>query len=531
MTDSLAKAGSTQHFFARAAGMLVRLTGWRRYLAAAMLGAVASAALPPAHLVPVLWPAFVGLLWLLDGIERPHGAFLVGWAFGTGHFLAGLYWVGIAFLVDAEQFAALIPLAVGALAAGVGLFPGFAALAVWASRCRGLGRVLLLAVAWLATEWVRSWLFTGFPWNLIGSVWVFSDAMLQLGAFTGVWGLSLVTVLTAAAPSTLGDAAARPLKRWVPTCVSLLALALVWSGGALRLAAAPVPGSDAVPGVMLRLVQPGIDQSSKWQAQLRSQNIADQMTMSARKTTDDITHIVWSETAITYSLADDPDLRRVLAQIVPRDGLLLSGAVRRSASAGRLRLWNSLHALDSSGEIRGTYDKFHLVPFGEYIPYRSLFGFAKLTQGRIDFTPGPGPRTLELPGLPPVGQLICYEVIFPGRVTEPGRRPAWLLNVTNDAWFGTSSGPYQHFASVRLRTVEEGLPAVRVANTGISAVVDSYGRVLHRLGLNRVGAIDSSLPRPADARTLYSRVGNWMVLILIAIFAAPAFVLRLFYNS
>jgi apolipoprotein N-acyltransferase len=160
-----------------------------------------------------------------------------------------------------------------------------------------------------------------------------------------------------------------------------------------------------------------------------------------------------------------------------------------------------------------------------------LLGFAKLTQGRLDFSPGPGPRTLELPGLPPVGPLICYEVIFPGQVTEPGRRPAWLLNVTNDAWFGTSSGPYQHFASVRLRAVEEGLPAVRAANTGISAVVDSYGRVLHRLGLNRVGTIDSPLPRPADARTLYSRVGNWMVLILIAIFAAAAFVLRLFYNS
>lgn len=531
MTDSLAAAGPTRHFFARLAGVLAGLAGWRRYLAAAVFGAVASTALPPTHLLPLLWPAFVGLLWLLDGSERPRSAFLVGWAFGTGHFLAGLYWVGIAFLVDAEQFAALIPLAVGALGAGMGLFPGLAALVVWVSRCRGLGRVLLLAAVWVATEWVRSWFLTGFPWNLIGSVWVFSDAMLQLGALTGVWGLSLVTVLAAAAPATLGDAAARPLKRWVPTCVSLLALALVWSAGAVRLAAAPAPGSETVPGVMLRLVQPSIDQSSKWDAQRRSQNIADQMTMSVRKTKDDITHIIWSETAITYSLADDPDLKRVLARIVPPGGLLLSGAMRRSASAGRLRLWNSLHALDPSGEIRGTYDKFHLVPFGEYIPYRSLFGFAKLTRGRMDFSSGPGPRTLELPGLPPVGPLICYEVIFPGQVTEPGRRPAWLLNVTNDAWFGTSSGPYQHFASVRLRAVEEGLPAVRVANTGISAVVDGYGRVLQRLGLNRVGAIDSPLPRPVEVRTLYSQIGNWMIPILITIFAVPALILRLLYNS
>jgi apolipoprotein N-acyltransferase len=531
MADSVAQAGSARRFFARLAEALVGFAGWRRYLAAAILGALASAALPPTHIVPALWPAFVGLLWLLDGVRRPHVAFLVGWAFGTGHFFAGLYWVGIAFLVDAEQFAALIPLAVGTLSAGIGLFPGLAVLAVWSSRCTGLGRVLLLAAAWVATEWLRSWVLTGFPWNLIGSVWTFSDAMLQLGALAGVWGLSLVTVLAAAAPASLGDPTAPSLARWTPTCIGVLALTLVWSGGALRLAGAPVPGDDTVPGVMLRLVQPNIDQSGKWEAERRRQNIVDQMTMSIGKGGGDITHVVWSETAITYSLEDDPALRRALARIVPPGGLLLSGSMRRSSSAGRPRLWNSLHALDPSGEIRGTYDKFHLVPFGEYVPFRSVFDFSKLTQGRMDFSAGPGPRTLELPGLPPVGPLICYEVIFPGRVTEPGRRPAWLLNVTNDAWFGISSGPYQHFASVRLRAVEEGLPAVRAANTGISAVVDSYGRVLHRLGLDRAGVIDSPLPRPAEARTLYSRIGNWLVPILIAIFAAPAFVLRIRYNS
>jgi apolipoprotein N-acyltransferase len=282
---------------------------------------------------------------------------------------------------------------------------------------------------------------------------------------------------------------------------------------------------------MLRLVQPNIDQTSKWEAERRRRNIVDQMTMSVGNPKDDITHIIWSETAITYSLANDSALRRALARIVPPGGLLLSGAMRRSGNGGQMRIWNSLHALNPSGQIRGTYDKFHLVPFGEYVPFRSLFSFSKLTQGRTDFSSGPGLRTLELLGLPPVGPLICYEVIFPGRVTEPGKRPAWLLNVTNDAWFGTSSGPYQHFASVRLRTVEEGLPAVRVANTGISAVIDSYGRVLDRLGLNRAGVIDSPLPRPAEVRTLYSRIGNWVIPILIAIFATPAFVLRILYNS
>lgn len=526
MAGRAVTAVAARRALVRAAEALAGLAGWRRLATAALLGAVAAAALPPANLVFLLWPAFTGLLWLLDGVERPRSAFLTGWAFGAGYFLAGLYWVGIAFLVDAEQYAALIPLAVGGLAAGLGLLPAAAVLAVWASRRRGPARVALLAAAWLVGEWVRSWILTGFPWNLIGSAWVVSEPMLQFAALTGVWGLSLITVSAAAAPSTLGDAAAGPLRRWLPTCVGLSLLALIWLGGAWRLAAAPDPGDRAVPGVVLRLVQPSIAQSSKWRPDLRSRHVADQMNLSLRDGYERVTHVIWSETAITFGLTDDPELRRVLARIVPPGGLLLSGAPRRAERDGRLHVWNSFHALDSTGRIRGTYDKFHLVPFGEYVPLRSLLGFAKLTQGRGDFTPGPGPRTLVLPGLPPVGPLICYEVIFPGEVTSPGTRPAWLLNLTNDAWFGTSSGPYQHFANARLRAVEEGLPVVRVANSGISAVVDGYGRVLHELGSNRVGVIDSPLPRPLDTPTLFSRVGNWMVLVLSALGAAVALAWR-----
>ncbi len=523
MAEPALTAAATGDILVRAAGALGRLSGWRRLESAAALGAVAVAALPPVHLVPLLWPAFAGLLWLLDGIQRRRSAFLTGWAFGTGYFFAGLYWVGIAFLVDAEQYAALIPLAIGGLAAGLGLFPAVAVLAVWASRRRGLSRAALLAATWLALEWLRSWVFTGFPWNLIGSAWALSEAMLQFAAISGVWGLSLVTVLAASSSSTLGDAAAGPLRRWLPGCAGLSLIALIWLGGAWRLAGAPDPNDHVVRDVGLRLVQPSIAHSSKWRADLRSRHISDQMALSMRDNGNRVTHLVWSETAITFGLTDNADLRRVLSGIVPPGGLLLTGAPRRANPGGRSRVWNSFHALDSAGGIRGTYDKFHLVPFGEYVPFRSLLGFAKLTQGRLDFTPGSGLRTLVLPGLPPVSPLICYEVIFPGRVTAAGTRPDWLLNLTNDAWFGTSSGPYQHFASARLRAVEEGLPIVRVANSGISAVVDGYGRVLHRLGLNRIGVIDSPLPRPVETRTLYSRIGNWVVLILIAATAAIGF--------
>ena len=197
-----------------------------------------------------------------------------------------------------------------------------------------------------------------------------------------------------------------------------------------------------------------------------------------------------------YLLDLDPDLRRVLAEIVPTDGLLITGAPRISDEADGSRLWNSLQALDERGDIVATYDKHHLVPFGEYTPFRSLLGTLKLTVGSTDFSAGPGPVALALPGLPAASPLICYGAIFPGQVVAPGDRPGWLLNITNDGWFGISSGPYQHFASARLRAVEEGLPLVRAANSGISAVVDPYGRIIGRLGLNQIGVLDAVLPLP-----------------------------------
>jgi len=509
---------------------LVGLAGWRRGLAAAGLGALAALALPPVFLLPLLVPAFVGLMWLVEESRGAGRAFADGWWFGFGHSLVGLYWIFNAFVVDAPQYGWMAPFAVVGIAAATALYAAaataLARLALARRRLAGAGRVLVLAALWTAMEWVRGWLLTGFSWNLIGSVWVLSDAVIQLAAVAGVYGLSLLTVAAAAMPATLAVAAAG--RRWLPTAAAAAALAVVWAGGALRLASA---GDEAVAGVRLRLVQPNIPQHLKWQRDLRRGHVVNQLRMSTQPPAAGAgpsaapTHVIWAETAVPFVLADSPSLAAALAGAAPAGGLIIVGAPRTTpAGVAPRRIWNSLQALDSGGRITAAYDKFHLVPFGEYVPFRGILDIPKLTAGRQDFSPGPGLRTLDLAGLPPVSPLICYEAIFPGRVVDAAKRPGWLLNLTNDAWFGRSSGPYQHFAAARLRAVEEGLPLVRVANTGISAVVDAYGRVRHALALGRAGIIDSALPA-AIATTPYGRYGDGIAAIILLMALAGGFLL------
>lgn len=514
---------------------LAGLRAWQRFLIAVAAGAAAAAALPPFHLIPILFPAFVVLFLLLDSVRRGWCGGIAGWAFGFGYFAAGLYWVGHAFLVDAERFGWVMPFAVAGLAAGMALFPALACAVTSRIGWRGLPGLFVFAAAWLISEWLRSWVLTGFPWNLLGTVWTFDPAPLQAAAVAGVWGLSVLTLLAATAPALLfverGIAGGK--LRTALVGMFVLLPALVWAGGAVRLAAAPDSAEDSVEGIRLRIVQPAIKQNEKWKADLRQRHLVRQMEMSAGEGFGEITHVIWAETAVPFLLSSEPQLQKALSDVVPEDGLLVTGAPRRSQGPEGSRLWNSLHALDASGAIAATYDKFHLVPFGEYVPLRWLLGFAKLTVGSNDFQAGPGLQTMTLSGLPPVSPLICYEVIFPGEVAAShgsGRRPQWLLNLTNDAWFGDSTGPHQHFASARLRAVEEGLPLVRAANNGISAVTDAYGRVLKKLPLNEIGIIDSPLPRPTRAMTVFAQLGNWTVAILLIALLAGALTARRFQD-
>jgi apolipoprotein N-acyltransferase len=467
---------------------------------------VVALALPPLN----LWPCLLGFALLLHLLRRTSGpwrALQLGWCFGFSHFLLGLYWIAIAFFTDAERFGLLAVPAVLLLCAGFALYPALAALLTALRRWRSpSAAALALATAWTLAELLRGSLFGGFPWNLIGYAFAGSDALGQLAAATGIWGLSFVAVLVGALPAALLEPGGR--ERWRPAAAAVLILALLWVGGALRLAGAT---AQPVEDVTLRLVQGNIAQHHKWQPELRARWFQRHLELSAQPAEGrPVTHVIWPESATPYPLEQDAEARQLVAAVVPPGGLLLTGGERFDLASDPPRAWNSLFVLDSSGEIVARYDKRDLVPFGEFLPFRELLGrvgLKKLTGGSIDFQPGPGRQTITLPGLPPFSPLICYEAIFPGAAVDPGARPAWLLNVTNDAWFGRSSGPYQHLAMARFRAIEEGLPLVRSANTGISAVVDPWGRIEASLPLGATGVLDVALPAPLPTPPPFARFG------------------------
>jgi apolipoprotein N-acyltransferase len=487
------------------------LAAWgplRRIPLALALGAAAALAMPPFHAVYLLPVCFVGLIWLAESAPHRRAAFAVGWWFGFGHFCAGLYWVANAFMVEAELYGALAPFAVMGLSIYLALFPAAAALAVWGRGGCPWAAPLALAGAWALGEWLRGWLFTGFPWNPLGSVWAFSDAMLQPAAWVGVFGLSLITAFAAAALAALGTGPVTK-GRAAPAAVATLLLLGLWGAGALRLADAP---AGDVAGVKLRIVQGNIPQKIKWQRNLREAHLASYLALSGLYG-GGATHVIWPETAVPFALNSDTRHREAAASAAPPGGALITGSVRTGTQAAP-GVWNSVLAIDQSARLIATYDKAHLVPFGEYVPLRGLLPFGKLTEGRGDFSSGPGPRSVTVPGAPPFSPLICYEAIFPAAVVGPGPRPRWLLNVTNDAWFGLSTGPRQHLVAARLRAVEEGLPLVRAANTGISAVIDANGRVRGRLGLDVKGVLDAPLPAAYDGPTVFGLTGRWLTPVL-----------------
>ncbi len=483
------------------------LSGWRQLLLAFLCGLLSAAAFAPISFVVVLVPAFVTLMWQIAATTNGRRAFVLGWSFGAGHFLAGLYWVGIAMTVDFERFWWFLPLSIAGLSCGLALFTGAATWATWRSRLQGPAQISAFVFFWLLSEWLRSWVLSGFPWNLLGTVWSEVPAMLQLASLLGVWGLSVVTLLAAASLAVLGAAKRyRGGFAFVALAWGLLLVSFLF--GALRLDGAEDRASDTV----VRLVQPSVEQSLKWNARLSARHVEQLISLSRGPGFEKIDLVVWPETAVPFNLWKDLKLLQIVADAVPPGGLLVTGAPRYESNGTG---FNALHVISEEGAIVETYDKVHLVPFGEYVPLGDFLGSLDIAVARGSLRSGPGLTTLDLPGLPLASPLICYEVIFPGAVTAAGQdRPGFLLNLTNDAWFGRSSGPFQHFASAKLRAVEEGLPLVRSANNGISAVIDPYGRAPVTLGLDEIGVLDAALPESLPP-TLFARIGNWILLPLL----------------
>jgi apolipoprotein N-acyltransferase len=512
---------------AASAGAAARIAGWshnQRSLAAFLFGVVGALAFAPVFFWPALMAGFIFLMWALDAEPKAGRAFWLGWWFGFGQCLAGLYWIAISFQFQAKMPALLGWIAVGGLAAFLANSTGLALWAanrLWSSRA---SRVLALAVCWTAGEWLRGHLFTGFPWNMAGSVWLGAPVLAQTASLYGAYGLSLVTVALFATPAVLSRPAT-PQSKTAGLTAGLTALAVVGYGlSTLALAPEDQPALDAQGRpVRVHIVQANIGQDVKWNPDAERMILHRHLDMSQQALDERGAGIViWPETAIQNDIETEISTRFLLHRILDFDGLLLLGVVRldRAADGSFISARNSLAALNGDGEITATYDKAHLVPFGEYLPFRPLLeriGLARLAPGAVDFVPGPGPRTLALAGLPSVGPLICYEAIFPSSVIDRRDRPGWMLNISNDAWFGVSSGPYQHLAQAQLRSIEEGLPMVRSTPTGISAVIDANGRVVARLGHGEQAVLTADLPAAENA-TLYSRVGDWFYLT-IGVFA------------
>ena len=501
--------------------------GWRRRAIAFTWGAVGALALPPFSLFALIAVPLTIAVWLIDGSQdqgsgRPliasmRAAFGAGWWMGFGYFLAGLWWVGAAFLVEADKFAWALPLGVVALPAVLAIFPaaGFAiARLLWSP---GPARVFALAFGLGLAEWARGLLFTGFPWNDLGMALGANLTLAQIASLVGLHGLTFLTIAIFAAPATLWSVGEGRLNL-APAGLAALALALIAAFGGFRLMA---PASANLPGVKLRLIQPNVGQDdasfspeTKDAILRRYFDLSERATAPDRSGVRDVTHLIWPESAFPFILSRDPQALADIAGFLAGGATLITGAARREdVGGGPPRYFNSIEIVGRGGLSAERYDKQHLVPFGEYMPFENILERAHITQF-VDipggFAPGAPSRILRIPGLPDAMPLICYEAIFPieiGSVFSGAERPRWLLNVTDDAWFGQTPGPYQHFAQARLRAIELGAPLVRDANSGISAVLDGFGRQIIAAPLGAEGVLDAELPE-ALPPTWQSRLGS-----------------------
>jgi apolipoprotein N-acyltransferase len=521
----------------RTAGLAIILAwGWKRAALALVAGALSALAMAPINAWPVLFLTFPVAVWLIDGAGAGRwrgvpAAAMSGFWFGLGYFVAGLYWIGYAFLVDAPTFAWLMPFAVVGLPAYLALFTaaGFGlARLLWT---RDASRLLALAISLTVTEWLRGHLLSGFPWNSFGYALSEPLALAQTASLVGLWGMTFLSVAIFASPAVLIDGSSRGRKPWLAPVAALVLLAAMAVFGAVRLSLQPTLLSK----VKLRIMQPNLQQDVKFNYAAKAEVMQKYLTLSDRASGPQSTGVrdtqilIWPESAFPFFLTREADAMAQIAELLPKGTVLITGSVRAPDLPPGVRItraYNSIYVIDHDGSVLQVYDKLHLVPFGEYLPFQDWMeklGFVQLTRVQGGFIPGTRRRTMEIPDAPRALPLICYEAIFPGDIAARDDRPGWIINLTNDGWFGISTGPYQHLQQARLRAVEEGLPVVRAANTGISAVIDPSGRIVAQLGLGIEGVLDANLPQ-ALPPTIYARIKDIPAAVIMA--AALLLVIR-----
>ncbi|HEU4959458.1 MAG TPA: apolipoprotein N-acyltransferase [Sphingomonas sp.] len=504
------------------------------------LGAVAACGFAPLEAWWLALPALAIWLWLVHDASSLKAALWRGWLFGVGHFTINNNWIQHAFTYQDKMPHWLGYGAVVILALYLAIYPAVAAGLAWRlASPRSLGDratppgaafVLVAGAAWIVTEWLRAVMFTGYAWDPLSVIWVPVLPLARAAAWVGTYALSGLTIVMAGALMLLA------LRRWVLAAITAVATAAIVVAN-LQVPVTPVAGSPLDRRV--RIVQPNLG--------LEDQDAPDYTETSFEKLLALSGHpgpaprlIVWPEGAVRYMLEDGYPIQyyyegwpgitrgRIAARLGPNDILLTGGDGLLFNRFGRLTYGtNSIFAIDSNGRILGRYDKAHLVPYGEYLPMRSILeplGLSRLVPGDIDFKPGPGPRDFTLPGFGSIGGQVCYEIVFSGQVVDEHHRPALIFNPSNDAWFG-SWGPPQHLAQARMRAIEEGLPILRATPTGISAVIAADGRLLGTLPLHRAGAIDLPFPQ-ALPPTLFARLGNWWAAIVAAALLALAVAIR-----
>ena len=481
------------------------------YLVCLIAGLFSATGFVPTSFIVAPFIAYSLLFYALNKVKNKKQSFFFGFLFGFGQGAVSMSWLINALLIDNGAYAWAVPLIPIGFGIIFGLFFSLCGLLSFFAAT-DVRKICVFAGTLCIAEWIRSWIFTGFPWNLTGSVWLICLPVLQSLAFFGIYGLSLFSVLWFSIPYLL-------YKRRIKIAVLfLISFLFIYGLGFLRVYNAP---QNNVGGVKLRLVQPNIPQTLKWDPQKAEENFMQHIRMSKNQKEDKITHILWPEAASPYLLDIDEQARAMTMMALRQNQTLLTGSLRMADRINN-QVASSIFVINDMGEITAYADKSHLVPFGEYMPLRGWFGLEKLVPITSDFKAGNGVRTLSVPNAPPVGALDCYEIIFPHEVVDQKHRPEWIFNATNDSWYGVSAGPYQHLGAAQMRAVEEGLPVVRVATGGISAVIAPTGKVLSFLPLNTKGVLDSPLPASLP-QTPYARLGNCIPLLLAVLLMAFGF--------